>query len=246
MNFLTYGDKSKPAILFIHGMASTALLCYEPILRYFEDYYVVLAEVDGHSDQCDELLDLSDNCSEIEKYVADNLHGRLFCLSGFSMGGTMAVEIAGRGKIDISKLHLDAAFLTKMGILTKPYEFVFCKAIAWMIKGKKIPRFLMDSFMGKDNRSVAEMLYTGVTPGSIKSACEFIYKYDMPENMRKFKGDTVFWYGENEAYPKKSAVLLKKYLPDMKIKVFPGMGHGQYLHEHSKEYAMELNAFLRA
>ncbi len=51
MNFLCFGDKNNKSILFIHGMASTAMLCYEPILKRLSDYYVILAEVDGHSER---------------------------------------------------------------------------------------------------------------------------------------------------------------------------------------------------
>ena len=56
MNFLCFGDKNKHSILFIHGMASTAMLCYEPILKWLSDYYVILAEVDGHSERTGELV----------------------------------------------------------------------------------------------------------------------------------------------------------------------------------------------
>lgn len=119
MNFLTNGDKSNKPILFIHGMATSALICYEGILPYFKDYYVILAEVDGHSDNTDELSDLAKCCDEIEEYVNDNLSGKLYCLSGFSMGGTMAVELTGRGNIAIEKLHLDAAFPNKNGVTYK-------------------------------------------------------------------------------------------------------------------------------
>lgn len=34
MNYLTYGNKNNKVLVFIHGMASTALLCYESILPY--------------------------------------------------------------------------------------------------------------------------------------------------------------------------------------------------------------------
>ena len=37
MNYLTYGNKQDKAIVLMHGMASTALLCYAPILKYFEN-----------------------------------------------------------------------------------------------------------------------------------------------------------------------------------------------------------------
>ena len=48
MNFLTFGSKGNKSVLFIHGMASSAKLCYEPLLTYLKDYYVILTEVDGH------------------------------------------------------------------------------------------------------------------------------------------------------------------------------------------------------
>ena len=69
MNFLCFGDKNNRSILFIHGMASTAMLCYEPILKYLSDYYVILAEVDWHSERTDELVSLKNNCDEDRKSV---------------------------------------------------------------------------------------------------------------------------------------------------------------------------------
>lgn len=213
MNFLTYGDKGKKSILFIHGMATSALICYEAILPYFRDYYVILAEVDGHSNNTGELSDLGKCCDKIEEYVKENLSGRLYCLSGFSMGGTMAVELAGRGSISIDKLHLDAAFLTKMGLLTKPYEFIFCKSIDMIKRGRHIPKPMMDSVMGKDNNSVAEMLYRGITSNTIRNACEYVYRFDIPDNIRSFKGSVLFWRGGNERYPRKGSALLKNISP---------------------------------
>lgn len=112
------------------------MLCYEPILKRLSDYYVILAEVDGHSEQTGELVSLEKCCDETENYIINNLSGNLYCLSGFSMGATMAVELVGRGNINVAKVHLDAAFLTKMGLLTKPYEYLFCKAIKRIQSGK--------------------------------------------------------------------------------------------------------------
>ena len=246
MNFLCFGDKNNKSILFIHGMASTAMLCYESILKMLPDYYVILAEVDGHSERTGELVSVENNCDEIESYILDNLSGNLYCLSGFSMGATMAVEIIGRGNINVAKTHLDAAFLIKMGLLTKPYEYLFCKAIKRIQSGKTIPKLMMDAVMGKDNSSIIEMLYQGITPNTIKSACEFVYRYNIPENIRNCKGTVLFWRGSNERYPKKSAALLKKYLPAVIDVEIEYMGHGQYLHEHSEEYASKLIEYLQS
>ncbi|MCH5194841.1 MAG: alpha/beta hydrolase [Oscillospiraceae bacterium] len=244
MNYLTYGKKQDKALVFIHGMASTALLCYEPILKYFENYYVVLAEVDGHSDNIKgDLISLKDCCDDIEKYINENLDGNIYGLCGFSMGATMAVELIGRGNISADKTVLDAAFTVRMGIKTKPFEICFSKAIKRIQQGKKIPQFLLDSVMGKGNNSVIEILYQDVSSETIINACEFVYKYDIPTGLSNYKDPVLFLRGSGESYPRKSAAILKNYLPQMEEKVFDGMGHGQYLHEHPAEYAKILLRF---
>lgn len=246
MNFKCFGKKENKSVLFIHGMASSAMQCYEPILKYLTDYYVILAEVDGHSEELDELVSLEQNCNEIEKYIINNLSGELFCISGFSMGATMAVEIISRGNISVSKLHLDAPFLVKMGLLTKPYEYIFCKAIERINKQKRIPKFMMDAVMGKNNNSVVEMLYPNITSVTIQNACEFVYTYNISPNFHNYKGTILLWRGSNEHYPRKSAALLKKHVPDLIDVEIENMGHGQYLHEHSNEYANELIKYLQS
>jgi hypothetical protein len=78
-----------------------------------------LAEVDGHGERTGELIGLEKNCGEIENYIIHHLSGNSYCLSGFSEGATMGVELIGRGNINVTKTHLDAAFLTKMGLLAE-------------------------------------------------------------------------------------------------------------------------------
>ena len=244
MNYLTFGNKQDKAIVFIHGMASTALLCYEPILKYFENYYIVLVEVDGHSNNINgDLSSLKDCCDDIEKYIKENLDGHIYGLCGFSMGATMAVDLIGRGNISVDKTVLDAAFTVKMGIKTKPFEICFNKAIKRIQQGKKIPQFLMNSVMGKDNNSVIEMLYRDVSSKTIINACEYVYKYDIPTGLSDYKNPVLFLRGSREPYPRKSAAILKNHLPQMEEKIFDGMGHGQHLHEHPAEYANELLCF---
>ncbi len=38
MRFLTHGEKNKPSLLLIHGMANTSSL-FDPLLPYLSDYY---------------------------------------------------------------------------------------------------------------------------------------------------------------------------------------------------------------
>lgn len=90
---------------------------------------------------------------------------------------------------------------------------------------------MVDAVMGKDNNSIIEMLYPNITSNTIKNACEFVYSYNIPENIRSYKGTVLFWRGSNEKYPRKSVTLLKKYLPTV-IDIDKTVG------EHIRRYIM--------
>ena len=65
------------------------------------------------------------------------------------------------------------------------------------------------------------------------------------ETIRDYKKPIIFWHGSNEPYPVKSVRLLKRYLPQLKERVFDNMGHGQMLNEHPSEYAKLVLDFMR-
>lgn len=246
MNFITYGDKRNKALLFLHGMATTAMQCYAPLLPYLTDYYVVLCEVDGHSDSVSgDFVSIEDSCNKIAQYVANELGGEVYGLCGLSMGGTLAVELIGRGMLTAQRVLLDAAFTVKMGIMTKPFTAAFCSQISKMQRGGSMSRLLSDCMMGKGNSGVAEMLYMGISQTTLKNACRAVYTYDIPEGLSAYEKPVMFWRGAREPYPKRSARILKKYLPQMQETVFPEMGHTQYLHDCPAEYARGLIEFTK-
>lgn len=122
------------------------------------DYYVILAEVDGHSERTGELVSLEKDCNEIEDYIMDNLSCNLYFLSGMWI----------------------------------------CVSLQYPWKYKKLQRNC---------------------PGLVR-----------------FK-----W-----AIPKEKCYIIKKYLPAIIDVEIEHMGHGQYLHEHSDEYASKLIEYLQS
>ena len=98
--------------------------------------------------------------------------------------------------------------------------------------------------LGKDNRSVIEMMYDKISKQTIRNALKSLYHYQISESLGNFKKPVLFWRGCEEPIAKKSEENLKKYLSDMRSEVFEGLGHGQFLHEHPHEYAKKLRKFL--
>lgn len=246
MVFRTYGDKSLPPLMLIHGMANDANLCYGNVIPGLADFCVILCELDGHSaEETGLFCSIDDCCEKIEAYVAENWNGHLYGLSGFSMGATIAVELLARRRMEIEKVVLDGAWCVKLGPLAPIYTHIFCWALKQIKAGKRLPDFLIESSMGKGNAGIAGTFYKDVELQSIRNACRDVYGYELSSDVSAFRGKVAFWHGSKEPYPRKSAKLLQKYLPQMQVEVFQGLGHGQFLNAHPAEYAQKLTEFLK-
>ena len=245
MNFITYGNRNNKSILFIHGLASTADLCFNPLLPYLQDYFVIFCELDGHyGSNPKDLTSMKETIDSIESYILNEMSGSLYGLCGFSMGATIAVELIGRGNISALRVLLDGAITADLGLMARPFTCAFIIGTSRIKNKKPLPKFLLDKLMGKDNLSVIEMMYPQISKKTIKNVCKFIYHYKVPKTLTNFSNPVMFWRGSEEPIPGKSEKILREYLPQMKTEVFEGMGHGQFLHEHPKEYAEKLKIFL--
>ena len=245
MKFISYGNRNKKSILFIHGLASTADQCFKPLLPYLQEYFVIFCELDGHYEtNPKDLTSMEETIDSIESYILNEMGGSVYGIYGFSMGATIAVELIGRGNISASRVLLDGAITAELGLMARPFTCAFIIGTSRIKNKKPIPKFLLDKIMGKDNLSVIEMIYPKISKNTIKNACKFIYHYKVQENLSKFSNPIMFWRGSEEPIPEKSEKILREYLPQMKTEVFEGMGHGQFLHEHPQEYAEKLKIFL--
>ena len=242
MRFVMMGSEAYPTLLFIPGLSATAESCFGKVGRLLQNrWHVVLCELDGHYDGSPAFRGIDDACAQIEAYVMEKHGGRIRGMIGLSLGGTIAVSVLSRGRIQIERTVLDAAFCVDMGILKDCYAWFFPKGVARVRDGKYVPGFLIELFMGRGNRSMTQMVYPGITIETCRNACRDVYSYRISDKLSNTSSMVEFWRGSREPYPAKGAALLKKHLPTMTERVLPNMGHCQFLHEHPKEYAALLN-----
>ena len=246
MRFVTMGSEAFPTLVFIHGLSATAESCYGKVSRLLQgNWHIVLCELDGHYEGSPAFSSIDEECDQIETYVRQNFEGRIHGLVGLSLGGTIAVSILSRGQIQIERAVLDAAFCVDMGMLRGCYGYLFPKGVIRVRDGRYVPGFVIDLFMGKGNRSMTEMIYPGISFLTCRTACRDVYSYRISDSLRNASARVEFWRGSREAYPKKGAALIKKYLPAMTERVFPAMGHCQFLHEQPEEYAALLDQYMK-
>ena len=185
MRFITMGSEAFPTLMFIPGLSATAESCYGKVGRSLqEQWHVVLCELDGHYEGSPAFTSIDAECEQIEAYVLENHSGRIHGMIGLSLGGTIAVSILSRGNIQTESTVLDAAFCVDMGMLKGCYSWFFPKGVARVRDGKYVPGFLIDLFMGRENRSMVEMIYPRITVETCRNACRDVYSYRISDMLR--------------------------------------------------------------
>lgn len=246
MNFLLIGDPGAPVVLLIHGMATAAELCYAEVARSLSrKYRVVLACLDGHDPYKESIFQsLGSCCEKIERYVRKRFGGEIFAMSGFGLGGTVAVELMKRNLISVSRVHIDSSCCINPGLSKVPLTLVYTKGAGFMSKGHKLPASVVGKVFGKDNYSVTDLLYKEVAPESLSNACREVFSYKLSPRLERCTADIEFWCGSSDKIAKKSARSLGEFFPDMRVRVFRDLGHGEMLNLHKQAYVRELGAFL--
>ncbi|MBR6044808.1 MAG: alpha/beta hydrolase [Ruminococcus sp.] len=248
MNFLLCGDRSAPAVLLIHGLGTTAELCYYRVARSLgRKYRVILACLDGHDPRSDAVFESLDLCCEkIERYIGSRFGGSVYALGGFSLGATAVLELVKRGNISAEKLLLDSPCTSDLGLMKIPYTLFYTKGLQAMQIGIKPPNILTDKLFGEGNHAVCELMYKGEDAASAQNACSAAYGYKISRKLKGCSADVQFWCGSREKAPKKAARKLEKYIPAMKVRVFKDLGVGQMLCDHERAYIREMKRFLQA
>ena len=246
MNFLLCGDKNAPPVLLIHGMATDAESCYGTIARKLaKRYRVIMACLDGHDPyQISTFESISVCCEKIERYIGKRFGGSVYAVSGFSLGGNVALELMKRGVIKTRCLHLDAAVCAGVGIMKTPLTLYYTKGADMRSKGIKMPKIVTELLLGRGSLKNAEEFSKDVTSSSLGAACRDVFGYTLSPRLTGCRVPVQYWFGSTEKYAIKSARSLEEYLPGIKVRVFRGLGHGQLLREHEGAYFRELKKFL--
>lgn len=248
MEFKEFGDIRNPKIMLIHGMATTWDTCYKATINELKnDFYIIVPILDGHNpDEQSEFCSIQEVAQKIEQYVLENYNGKLHAASGFSMGGTILIEILANQKLQVNRVILDAAYCAPLGIFSKICTKFLATQIA-KIKENKPFHIALRKVMeyGKfDEVALRKAFYSSISHKTILNCFAQLLNYQIPKNLRSVKADITYWYGSNESYAAKSARNLKKVLPNLSIRSFHRYGHGELITKYPKHCVAEMKRLI--
>jgi pimeloyl-ACP methyl ester carboxylesterase len=99
MKFYTYGDPKLPAIMLIHGAGWSWWLYRRQAEKLQDRYRVILPVLDGHGEEAAlPYVSTEASADKLLEYIDLNCGGKLFALSGVSLGCQIAIELLSRRK----------------------------------------------------------------------------------------------------------------------------------------------------
>lgn len=249
MNFHTFGNKNDKSVILIHGVLTPWQVWERQIDFLKEKFYVVVPALDGHIEEyASEYISVEDEAEKIEKYIDEELGGKVYALCGLSMGGVVANRIFERNRTAINNLVLDGAPLVSISAVSNKVMTFSYKSIIHKSKKrdeKTIQNFKRDFLPEKFLESYLKFADT-MSDSSIENMIGSVCTSVLTPRENAENTNILFMHGTkgNEVYSKRTANLMKKYYPDMKIKCFDGYKHGELAIYKADEWIETVDTFL--
>lgn len=236
MNFHEFGNKENPHIMLIHGGGNAWWNYLRQARVLSERYYVILPTMDGHGEEyAIPYVSTEATVDKLMDYINENCGGRLFALSGVSLGGQIVIELLSRKPDLVRKAIIDGSVcypvpnLARFCILTTKLtgKFFFSekackKQLALM--SQKLPKKML---FPKEIQEYYMQDMPRVPEKTLVTMYRTYMNYHLKGSLRDTKAEIMYWYGEKEMKcVKKSAQLFQSYVPSCKIYEVKNYNHG--------------------
>ncbi len=237
MEFLTYGEKSNPAILLIHGMGCTAEKSFSSARKKLERrYHVIMPCLDGYDGTSGAFHSIAEQAEKIAAYLKETDTERLHMVLGMSMGGFIAMVLLCKYAVTTNTFILDSGYL-KNQRFAKPVAAFVARGFSKLIVGKDnafirgaMKRMMGFSFRKKD-------LCASAKKETIYNSEYTCLTYQLPDLTRLASTKLQYWYGSREPYMIEGMQVLKKHMPHMEEICLGDYGHGEIMATDPALYA---------
>ena len=248
MVFHTFGEKSDPVVLLIHGMLTPWQIWDEAIAHFSKEYYVIVPELDAHTLEQKSKFDSVEKEAEILRdYLISDIGGEVYLLCGLSMGGRIAATLGGMPGIKVKNLVLDGAPLLSLpkvmiGIMKSNYRSVLQRSVK---RDSKMLESARKSFLPEKHIPEYLRIADQMEEESVERILDSVFgKAVFP----KYEGCRVlFMHGTkgNETLSKKAALKMKAVNPQTQINCYRGYNHAQLACFEPEKWVEEVERWLK-
>lgn len=254
MKFHEFGKDNPITIMLLPGNMMTHRQ-FEQVVPLLEaKYHVITVSFDGFDETGETTYTTAeDQAEKLAAFIRENLGGRIDLVLSESLGGGPATFLTRCSGLSIGALIIDGASYWNLGVFNPIakatlYRIPYGIVVKAREKGElTMPGWLLRS-MGLTQEEINAMMHQmclSVSAETLKAT--FIEGIDLYIHMASWEPRTdisiACWYGENESNMKKAIKTMKKAFPNLQVRAFARMGHGEFVN-YPSQFAKEIQAFL--
>jgi len=250
MRFYEYGDKNSPHIMLIHG-AGRSYWSYLREARLLQDkYHIILPVIDGHGEEANIPYTSTEKIvDQLIEYIDNYCGGKIFAVSGVSLGGQIAIELLSRRKDIAEKSIIESGLCIPQPFLKKYSLFVIRLCGKWLFSKKfnewglkRLPKRM------RYPEEIAELYLRDITAMKTENLLRILetyYQYKIKDSLKDSQADTIYWYGSKEMKCiKESAKLFQSNVKKCKVIELKDYYHGEISDYHPEEWVEKAEKFL--
>lgn len=246
MRYIEYGNENNDKIILLHG-GGLSWWNYEETAKALQNnYHIILPILDGHAESDTSFTTIEANAAEIIEFIDTHLGGSVLLMGGLSLGGQILLEILAQ-RNDICKYAIIESALVipskLMYTMIKP-TFGSCYGLIkykWFsklqFKSLKIKSDLFDYYFRDTCAISKENMIAFLQANSL---------YFLKEPVKNCAAKVYIFVGEKENKTmQKSAKKIHQTLQDSVLIVLPGLYHGEFSINQSKDYVNKVRKMIK-
>lgn len=237
MNFKTFGKYGAPTLLLIPGLGVSYEI-FIPLIGILEEqFHIIAVEVDGFTLGTNtEFTSVDDQAHQVIKHINENYGGHLSVVYGLSLGGKILSRILERNEIRVDHSIMDAAPLLPLPrLLIGPLRYLQCTNVWTCYHWTGFWRWVFRSHYFDILLDECRKVFPYGGTKAVLDGYKSVYTNRLNSIS---ESDIHYWYGTKEAFVARPQVKhILKLHPGVKVEIFKGMNHGQFLIDHPYQVA---------
>ncbi|MEW9093794.1 MAG: alpha/beta hydrolase [Clostridiaceae bacterium] len=244
MKFKEFGNSKLPTIIFLHGGGLSWWSLEKIIDNLKHDYHIVTPIIDGHGEDCENnFVSIEDSANKLISFIDINFNGRVFAISGLSIGGQILIEVLSKRDSIAKFAVIESALIYPIkGVnLMIPIYKIFYGLIKkkWFSKLQAKTLFVPSNMFDQYYKESSNMTKESLINITIDNG-----NYRLKNTIKNTSAKVLIIVGEKELkIMKKSAKTINNTILNSQLYVAPKMGHGELSLYNSEKYVETIKNF---
>jgi len=238
-----FGKGNKQTILLIHPSVVKWDYFSKVIPLLETDFHLIVPALPGYDFDVDsDFTSVEEIASELNLWLKENGIPELYAVYGCSMGGSIALMVALGQTIPIWNCIMDGG-ITPYQLPWLATRFIALRDYLMMAIGRAggvgllEKAFSTDEYSKEDPQYVAEVL-RHCSRQTLWRTFDSCNNYKVPDPIPIMATQIHYWYADGEEKARDWDIrYMKKYFPQTRFTVLPGLGHGGLVLQEPERFA---------